>query len=99
MLIGSLICHVKAEHETEFLDSAATLLERARRLSGCLACRIVNEHPSARTYVLVTEWADRPAFNRFVASREFQILRGMQILMHDDVSVIVDDVLTRAQVF
>jgi quinol monooxygenase YgiN len=97
VLIGSLTCHVKPEHEAEFLDSAGTLLERARRFNGCLACRLVNEHPDPCAYVLITEWADRSSLNRFVASREFQILRGMQILMRDAVSFVVDDVLTRAR--
>ena len=96
MLIGSLSCHVKPEHVAEFLDSAATLLERARHFNGCLGCRIVSEHPNTHAYVLITEWVDRPSFNRFVGSREFHILRGMQILMHDALSVVVDDVLTRA---
>ena len=98
MLIGWLTCHVKSEHESEFLASAGTLLERTRQFNGCLACRIVAEHPDSRSYLLITEWADRGTFDRFVASREFHILRGMQILMRDEVSFVVDDVLTRAQI-
>ena len=97
MLIGSLTCHVKPEHATEFLDSAGTLLERARRFNGCLGCRIVTEHPDPHAYVLITEWTDRPSFQQFIGSREFHILRGMQILMHDALSMVVDDVVTRAR--
>lgn len=98
MLITWLTCHVKSEHESEFLASASTLLERTRQFNGCLACRIVAEHPDSRSYLLITEWVDRATFDRFVASREFHILRGMQILMRDEVSFVVDDVLTRAQI-
>jgi quinol monooxygenase YgiN len=99
VLIGSLTCHVKPEHESEFLASAGTLLERARRFNGCLACRIVAEHPYSRSYVLITEWADRATFDRFVSSREFHILRGMQILMRDEYCLVVDDVLSRAEMW
>ena len=98
MLIGWLTCHVKPEHESEFLASASTLLERARRFNGCLACRIVAEQPHATSYLLITEWTDRATFDRFVASREFHILRGMHFLMRDEFSLVVDDVLTRARV-
>jgi quinol monooxygenase YgiN len=97
MLVVSVLLRIQPEKRAEFLSAMQSLLPRVQWLPGCLGCRLVAEYDSADTCLLVSEWDDRPTFDRFMHSRELDILQGMRMLLRDDPRVTVDDVVTRAQ--
>jgi quinol monooxygenase YgiN len=97
MLVVSVMLRIQPEKRGEVLSAMNSLLPRMQWLPGCLGCRLVTEYDSADTWSLVSEWDDRQTFDRFLRSRELDILQGMRILLRDDPHVTVDDVVTRAQ--
>jgi quinol monooxygenase YgiN len=96
MLVVSVMLRIQPEKRSEFLGAIDSLLLRMRWLPGCLGCRLVGEHDAVDTWSIVCEWDDRRTFDRFLRSRELDILQGMRMLLRDDPRVTVDDVVTRA---
>jgi hypothetical protein len=45
----------------------------------------------------VSEWGSRAALDGFLASREFLILQGMRLVLHDDPQVILAEILFRSR--
>ena len=97
MLVVSVMLRIRSEKRSEFLGAIDSLLPRMRWLLGCLGCRLVAEYDAQDTWSIVCEWDDRLTFDRFMRSRELDILHGMRMLLRDDARVTVDDVVTRAQ--
>jgi quinol monooxygenase YgiN len=96
MLVVSVLLRIRAEKRSEFLGAIDSLLPRMRWLPGCLGCRLVAEYDAVDTWSIVCEWDGRHTFDRFLRSRELDILQGMRMLLRDDPRVTVDDVVTRA---
>jgi quinol monooxygenase YgiN len=98
VFICSLGCRIRLGRQAEFFGSIDDLMKRTQWLRGCFGCRVVAELGDRRTVTFVTEWADRAALDRFFDSDECSILLGMAILMEDEPSLIVDEVVTRTRV-
>jgi len=98
VFICSLGCRIRFDKEAEFFGSIDDLMKRIRWLRGCFGCRVVAELGDRRTVTFVSEWADRPALDRFLDSDECSILQGMAILMEGHPRLMVDEVVTRTRV-
>jgi quinol monooxygenase YgiN len=89
-------CRVTPDKQAEFLASVADVMERARWLPGCLDCRLVTNVAGGGGFSLLCEWSGREGLDWFLQSAEFRVLKGMRILMEDDPSLIVEEVVSRA---
>lgn len=98
MIVVSVILRIQTDKRLEFLSAIRYLMPRVRWQPGCLGCRLVAECDVTDTFSLVAEWNDRDALDRFLRSRELDILQGMRLLLRDDPHAVVDDVITRAHV-
>jgi quinol monooxygenase YgiN len=96
VFICSLDCRIRPDKEDEFLGSIDDLMERTRWLRGCFGCRLMADLGEGHALTLVTEWADRDSFHRFLRSDEYRIMLGMRILMEGEPRFTVDEVITRA---
>jgi quinol monooxygenase YgiN len=98
MIAVSIVLRIQPEKRSEFLGAIKYLILRMRWLPGCLGCRLVTECDASDTYSLLAEWNDRPALDRFLDSRELDVLQGMRLLLRDDPQATIDDIVTRARV-
>jgi quinol monooxygenase YgiN len=98
VLVGTYACRVKPDKQGEFLSSIRDLVDRTRWMSGCLDCRLLADVHDPGAFTVVSEWAGREGFSRFLESAEYRVLRGMSILMSGDARFCVDDVVTRSPV-
>jgi quinol monooxygenase YgiN len=98
VLVAAYACRVKAEKQSEFLSSIRDLVDRTRWMSGCQGCRLLADVHDPGAFTVASEWTGHDGFERFLESPEYHVLRGMTILMAEDVRFSVDDVVTRAAV-
>jgi quinol monooxygenase YgiN len=98
VLIGSFTCRVRPDKQSEFCASVGDLMDRVRWLQGCLDCLLVADVTVDGSYRLLCGWSDRAGLDRFLRSPEYRVLRGMRILMEDEPSFAVDEVVKRSSV-
>ena len=63
--------------------------------TGCARSRILIDTEDANAFLIASEWSDHDAAEAFFTSREFQIFRGVRILMRDEPLIVLDDVRSR----
>ena len=95
MLVVSFACRVRPVKHREFIATIERLLERTRRQAGCLDGRLAADVADAHALTLVVEWIDRAAYERFLASAECDVIRGMRFLMTVAPVMVVDEVVAR----
>jgi quinol monooxygenase YgiN len=95
MLVASLGFRVQPHKRSEVLSAVDSLVERMRNASGCARSRVLTDTEDANAFLVASEWADPGAAEAFFSSREFQIFRGIRILLRDDPLITFDDVRSR----
>ena len=95
MLLASICFRVLPHKRAEGLDAIDTLACHMRTTTGCSRSRVMNDTDDINTFVLVSEWNDPGHADTFFSSREFQIFKGIRILLRDEPYMVLDDVRTR----
>jgi quinol monooxygenase YgiN len=98
VFVTSFDCHAKPEKKSELHASLGDLMDRTRWMPGCLGCRLVSASEDPCSLTLIHEWSDRVGLDRFLASAEYRVLRGMRFLMDEEPRLAVDDVVMRARI-
>jgi quinol monooxygenase YgiN len=96
MHVASVTLRVRPEKRHEALSAIDELMRRMRSSPGCLACRLLADTGDDTNLRLVSEWKARLDLEQFLASREFQVLQGMRILLRAEPEAILDEVVLRA---
>jgi quinol monooxygenase YgiN len=95
MLLASLCFRVLPHKRAEGLGAIDTLAGHMRTTTGCSRSRVMNDTDDINAFVLVSEWKDPGDADAFFGSREFQIFKGIRILLRDEPYIVLDDVRTR----
>ena len=95
MLLASISFRVRPYKRDEALSAVDALVERMRAASGCARSRVLNDSEDQNLFLVVSEWHDASAAEAFFESREFQIFKGVRILMRDEPYIVLDDVRAR----
>jgi quinol monooxygenase YgiN len=95
MLLASISFRVQPHKRSEALAAADALVQRMRGAEGCGKSRMLSDTEDANVFLLASEWLDAQVAEAFFSSREFQIFKGMRILMRDEPLIVFDDVRTR----
>jgi quinol monooxygenase YgiN len=95
MLLASISFRVQPHKRSEALSAVDSLVQRMRTVAGCARSRTLTDIDDENTVVIVSEWNDANAAEAFFGSREFQIFKGVRILMRDEPYIVLDDVRTR----
>jgi quinol monooxygenase YgiN len=93
VFIGSFVCRVKPDKQSEFCASVADLMDRVRSQEGCVDCRLAADVETTGTFSVLSEWIDRTSLDRFLQSSEYRVLKGMRILMQDEPRFAIEEVL------
>jgi len=94
--IARLSFRVQAQNQPEVLSVVNTISDRMRETPGCCGSRLLSDVDDPNAFTQVSEWLDAASAEQFLASRDFQILRGIRILLRSEPVVIVDQVHSRA---
>ena len=95
MVLVSISLRAQPHKREEVLSAVDETAERMRRVPGCQRCRLFVDSEDPNALTLASEWQSMPAAEAFVASREFQILKGIRILLRDQPAMVFDDVHAR----
>jgi quinol monooxygenase YgiN len=95
MVTVSLSLRALLHKRGEVLSAMETLLERMRNVPGCARTRLLADVDDQNAFTLSSEWCDADTADAFFDSREFQIFRGIHILLRDDPFIVLDEVQGR----
>jgi quinol monooxygenase YgiN len=95
VLVASIACRVRPGKQAEFRSASERLMMQTRHMAGCLECRLAADPADPQSLTLIFEWFDRKAHERFVASNEYGVLKGMRFLMTAPPVVVVDEIIAR----
>jgi quinol monooxygenase YgiN len=95
MLLASISFRVRHYKRDEALWAVDALVERMRGTPGCARSRLLTDAEDRDQFVLTSEWHDAGAAEGFFESREFQIFKGVRILMREEPCIVLDDVRAR----
>lgn len=95
MTVAWLNFRLQAHKHAEVVSAVDELKERMRRATGCTHARLYanNEDPLALS--LLSEWQTSDDAASFFGSREFQVFRGIRILLRGEPLIVFDEVQTR----
>jgi len=95
MLLASIVFRVQPHKRDEALSAVDETLRRMRTAPGCARTRLVADTEDPNMLTVLSEWQTAASADNFFASREFQIFKGMRILMRDEPVLVIDDVRSR----
>jgi quinol monooxygenase YgiN len=95
MLLASISFRVRPYKRDEALSAVDALVERMRVCAGCARGRILTDLEDQNLFIVTSEWHDANAAEAFFESREFQIFKGVRILMREEPFIVLDDVRAR----
>jgi quinol monooxygenase YgiN len=96
MLLTSISFRSQPHKRGEVVSVVDDLVNRMRHAHGCLRSRFLDEVEDDNAFTVIAEWESVPDAEAFFGSREFQILKGIRILMRGEPVIVFDDVQTRA---
>jgi quinol monooxygenase YgiN len=95
MLLASISFRVQPHKRAEALSAVDALVERMRTVEGCARSRVLSDSEDPNSFVVASEWRDTNAAEAYLGSREFQIFKGVRILMREEPFIVLDDVRAR----
>jgi quinol monooxygenase YgiN len=66
-----------------------------RTTSGCARSRLFEDADDPNAFTLLSEWHSAATADIFFNSRDFQIFKGIRILLRDEPVIVFDEVQSR----
>jgi quinol monooxygenase YgiN len=79
----------------EVLSAVDEAVTRLRQLPGCSRGRVFADNDDPDSFTLLSEFESIDQADVFLTSPEFQVLKGIRMLLRDEPVVVLDDVRTR----
>jgi quinol monooxygenase YgiN len=95
MLVASIGFRVQPHKRDEALSAVDDTVQRMRTAPGCSRTRLVADTEDPNMFTVLSEWQTAASADSFFASREFQIFKGIRILLREEPVIVIDDVRSR----
>jgi quinol monooxygenase YgiN len=95
MLLASVSFRAQPHKRGEILSAVDEMVERMRHATGCGRCRLLVDTEDPNAFTLASEWHSAQAASVFFDSRDFQIFKGIRILLRDEPLIVFDEVGSR----
>ncbi len=95
MVLLSFGFRTQPNKRDEVLSAVDEAVTRLRQLPGCLRGRVFADTEDPDSFTLFSEFESIDQADVFLTSREFQVLKGIRMLLRDEPVVVLDDVRTR----
>jgi quinol monooxygenase YgiN len=95
MLLASIRFRVQPHKRGEALSAIDETIKRMRMAVGCDRSRLMADADDQNTFAVMSEWQSAETADRFFNSSEFQIFKGIRILLRDEPVIILDEIQTR----
>lgn len=94
-MLASIAFRAQPHKRAEILSAVDETLGRMRRKPTCAKCRLFVDSEDPNAFSLVSEWLSADAAEGFFNSREFQIFKGIRMLMRDEPVIVFDEIGSR----
>ena len=95
MLLASIGFRIQPHKRAEVLSAVDETVKRMRAASGCARSRLLADADDPNTFTVMSEWQSAANADTFFGSRDFQIFKGIRILLRDEPVIVIDDVRSR----
>jgi len=95
MLLTSLSFRTQPHKRDEVLSVVDDIVTRMRVAPGCTRTRLLADIEDANAFNVNAEWLTPTDAEDFFKSREFQIFKGIRMLLRDDPVIVLDTVAGR----
>ena len=99
MVLAWIGFRAKPNKRAEVLSVVDEMLGRLRETPGCSKCRLLVDREDGNTFTVDSEWRAIEDADAFFASHEFQLFRGIRMLLWGEPFVVLDDVRSRTTAF
>jgi quinol monooxygenase YgiN len=95
MVLATIRFRVLPHKREEGMSAFDALAQRMRVAAGCTSSRVLTDTDDNFAFTVTAEWKDRSDADGFFNSREFQLFRGVRILLRDEPYIVLDEVQNR----
>lgn len=95
VLLASVGFRVQPHKRDEVLSAVDETVRRMRIAAGCARSRLMVDADDPNTFTMISEWQSVDTAQVFFSSRDFQVFKGMRILLRDEPVIVFDEVHTR----
>lgn len=95
MLLASIAFRAQPHKRPEILSAVDETVQRMRHASGCERSRLMADADDPNAFAVFSEWHSVESADAFFNSRDFQIFKGIRILLRDEPVIVFDDVRSR----
>lgn len=95
MLLASIRFRVQPHKRGEVLSAIDETIRRMRVAAGCERSRLMTDTDDPNTFAVISEWQSPETADRFFNSHDFQIFKGIRILLRDEPLIVLDEVQSR----
>ena len=95
LLLASLSFRLQPHKRGEVLSAVDETIVRMRGATGCTRTRLLADTDDPNAFTIHSEWQSPESAAAFFASREFQLFRGLRMLLRDEPFIVMDDVRSR----
>ncbi len=95
MLLASIAFRAQPHKRAEVLSAVDETLRHMRGAPGCARTRLMADADDPNTFMVLSEWRSASSADSFFDSREFQIFKGIRILLRDEPVIVLDEVRSR----
>jgi quinol monooxygenase YgiN len=96
MLTASITFRVQPHKRAEALSAVDETVERMRQTPGCGRCRLLVDTEDPHLFTVASEWLVGHDAEAFFESRDFQIFKGIRMLLREDPLIMIDEIRSRA---
>ena len=95
MFLASIGFRIQPHKRDEVLSAVDETVRRMRQASGCARSRLMADAEDPNAFTVLSEWQSADTADVFFSSRDFQIFKGIRILLRDEPVMVLDDVRSR----
>jgi quinol monooxygenase YgiN len=95
MFLASIAFRAQPYKRSEILSAVDVTVERIRHSPGCGRCRLLVDTEDPNAFTLLSEWRVARDAEAFFESSQFQIFKGIRILLREEAVMILDEVQSR----
>jgi len=95
MLLASISFRLQPHKRGEVLSAVDETIIRMRGAAGCTRTRLLADTDDPNAFTIHSEWQSAADADAFFASREFQLFRGLRMLLRDEPIIVIDEIRSR----
>jgi len=90
MLLASIRFRSQPHKRAEVISAVEELIERMRRAAGCSSSRLLTEADDENSLTVMSEWQTTEHVEEFLQSRDFNVFKGIRILLRSEPVIVFD---------